>query len=136
MAVFLFTLASQIPLWGVNPHLMSKLDPLYNMRTVFAGKRGSIMELGLSPLLITTAFLNTLVGKGLSGIDLRNRASREGFALSQKVLTLVLSLVMAVIGLTLGLYGPLELMGYPTRVLIVLQLVGCSFMVILLDDML
>lgn len=115
---------------------MSPLDPLHNLRTVLGGKRGSLMEQGLAPLLISAALLNTLVGKGGSGIDMRSKGNREAFALTQKVVTLFISLIMAVVGLTCGQFGPLEYLGYPTRVLIALQLLGASLMVILLDDML
>ena len=49
--LFMYLVCCQIPLFGVSKRHVEVADPLYYLRPILASKRGTIMELGLGPLI-------------------------------------------------------------------------------------
>jgi protein transport protein SEC61 subunit alpha len=49
MALLVYLVCSQVPLYGVNKGGMS--DPFYLMRVILASNKGTLMELGISPII-------------------------------------------------------------------------------------
>lgn len=49
MALFIYLVCSQIPLYGIIRSHES--DPLYWARMIMASSRGTLMELGISPII-------------------------------------------------------------------------------------
>ena len=49
VTLFIFLVCCQIPLYGITPTKSS--DPFYWMRVVLASNRGTLMELGISPII-------------------------------------------------------------------------------------
>lgn len=49
MALLVYLVCSQVPLYGINKGGQS--DPFYLMRVILASNRGTLMELGISPII-------------------------------------------------------------------------------------
>ena len=53
ITLFIFLVCGQIPLYGVKSTASS--DPFYLMRQILASNRGTLMELGISPIITSGA---------------------------------------------------------------------------------
>ena len=49
LALFIYLVCSQIPLYGIERSYAS--DPFYWTRVILASSRGTVMELGISPII-------------------------------------------------------------------------------------
>lgn len=54
LALIVYLTASQVPLYGL--HSSIRKDPLFWLRSIFAGQRGSLMELGIGPTITSSFF--------------------------------------------------------------------------------
>ena len=61
------------------------MDPLYWTRMIFASKKGTLMELGISPIIISNTLLHTLVGRRFIEVNMGNKVDRELFQAAQKL---------------------------------------------------
>ena len=61
--LFIYLICCQIPLYGVQSAKSS--DPFYWMRVILASNRGTLMELGISPI-VTSGLVMQLLMKGYS----------------------------------------------------------------------
>lgn len=138
-------LASQIPIYSLVPNAYLQIkDPFSSFRTIFALEKGTLLELGLLPI-ITSAFLwQIAVGLRLTKINLNYRIDRELYQTGQKLTSLALAFFFG-LGLILSGYYDNVIHGYDpldatskvpigTYVLILLQIVGWNFFVGLLVE--
>jgi len=49
ISLFIFLVCSQLPLYGI--HSTTGADPFYWMRVILASNRGTVMELGITPIV-------------------------------------------------------------------------------------
>eukprot|EP01086_Lenisia_limosa_P012821 TRINITY_DN41430_c0_g1_i1.p1 TRINITY_DN41430_c0_g1~~TRINITY_DN41430_c0_g1_i1.p1 ORF type:complete len:482 (-),score=141.71 TRINITY_DN41430_c0_g1_i1:36-1451(-) len=129
LAVYL--VCCQVPLWGAFPSESS--DPLYVMRLIMASNRGTLMELGISPIITSGMIVQLLTGAGFLSVDQSNPDDQMLFSAAQKLLGMVIALVQAVAYVYSGMYGAISSFA---AVMIVVQLVACSVLVMLLDEVL
>lgn len=60
IAVVIYMVCSQMPLYGI--HHSSDSDPFYWMRAILASNRGTLMELGISPIVTAGMVMQLLAG--------------------------------------------------------------------------
>ena len=60
LALLLYDICSNMPLYGVQR--VSSSDPYYWMRVILASNRGTLMELGVTPLITSGLVLQLLAG--------------------------------------------------------------------------
>jgi protein transport protein SEC61 subunit alpha len=106
------------------------------MRVILASNRGSLMELGLSPVISAGWILQLLIGTRIIHCDLQNPHEYQLFERCQKLLALILAFGEAFAYTWSGAYGSLDQIGPGNALLIILQLTASGFIVILLDEML
>ena len=129
-ALFVFLVCCQVPVFGSRPSKSS--DPFYWMRVVLASNKGTLMELGISPIITASLIIEVLVGiKVIDGDG--NRQLMEG---SQKLLALVITVVEAVAYVASGMYGDVKSIGMVMCAFIVFQLTLSTVLCLLLDDLL
>ena len=87
--MFIYLVCCQIPLYGVLRAEGS--DPFYWMRVILASNRGTLMELGLSPVISAGWILQLLIGTGIISADLHTNQDKELFEGAQKVLAMILA---------------------------------------------
>ena len=73
--LFIFLICSQIPLYGIYKSEGS--DPIYWMRAILASSRGTLMELGISPLITSSMIMQVLAGAKIIEVDQNLKADRE-----------------------------------------------------------
>eukprot|EP01023_Acetabularia_acetabulum_P018092 TRINITY_DN19157_c0_g1_i10.p2 TRINITY_DN19157_c0_g1~~TRINITY_DN19157_c0_g1_i10.p2 ORF type:complete len:182 (+),score=17.56 TRINITY_DN19157_c0_g1_i10:27-548(+) len=78
VALFVFLVCSQLPLYGIQTSGGS--DPFYWVRAIMASNRGTCMELGISPIVTSSLVIQLLVGSKIievsSGQTLGVKAQR------------------------------------------------------------
>jgi hypothetical protein len=82
VTLFLYLVCCQIPLYGIMSTESS--DPFYWMRVILASNRGTLMELGISPIVTSGLVMQLLAGAKLLSMDQNDRTDRELFNGAQK----------------------------------------------------
>jgi protein transport protein SEC61 subunit alpha len=67
VALFVFLVCSQLPLYGINTS--SGADPFYWARVIMASNRGTCMELGISPIVTSGLVMQLLAGSKIIEVD-------------------------------------------------------------------
>lgn len=132
IALFIYIVCSQIPLYGIERS--HEADPLYWARVIMASSRGTLMEFGISPIISSGWILQIVTAIGLLKItSKKDEKDAEGL---ESVMSLIFCFGEVVGAIWYGAYGQPSQMSVVTMVLIVAQLMGAGCIVILLDDML
>ncbi|CAL5021452.1 unnamed protein product [Urochloa decumbens] len=131
-SVAVFLVCSHLPLYGVRYAAASGVDPLYYVRSILASNRGTLMELGVGPVVTAGTLMQLLTASNVIRVDHNVRADRELADAARRVLALVIALGEAAASVLLGMYGPV---GALNGALVVLQLVSASAVVVFLDDL-
>lgn len=82
MTLFVFLVMSQVPLYGIMSSDSS--DPLFWMRVILASNRGTLMELGITPIVTSGMIMQLLVGSNLIHVDYSIKGDRALFSGAQK----------------------------------------------------
>ena len=80
--MILFLVCSQVPLFGIMSSDSS--DPLYWMRLILASNRGTLMELGITPIVTSGMIMQLLAGANLIQVDQSVKEDRILFNAAQK----------------------------------------------------
>ncbi|MEA1993982.1 MAG: preprotein translocase subunit SecY [Euryarchaeota archaeon] len=78
---------AQIPLYGV---VEQRADWLAGLRVVLAGNSGSILHLGIGPIVTAGIVMQLLVGSDLIDLDMTTHEDKKTFQGTQKLLTIFL----------------------------------------------
>lgn len=127
---------NQIPLYGLPLYSTDGSDPFYWMRKLMASNRGSLMELGISPIVTSGLIMQLLVGAKLIEVNQADKDERTLYAGSQKLLGIVITIVEAVAYVLSGMYGDISVIGPINALLIIVQLIVAGLIVLCLDEML
>ena len=131
IALIVYFVMSQVPLYGVSTAGIN--DPLGALRVIFASNRGTLMELGIGPIVTAGLILQVLAGSKMINLDMSNPEDRSLFTSASKILSVVMTVFEALAYILGGTYGTLQV---TTEIIILLQLVGSGLIVLLLDEML
>ncbi|KAG8733607.1 translocon subunit, partial [Ceratobasidium sp. 428] len=134
VTLLVFLVCSQVPLYGIMSSDSS--DPLYWMRVILASNRGTLMELGITPIVTSGMIMQLLAGANLIEIDFNLKEDRALFGAAQKLFALIISVGHATVYVLTGLYGQPSELGAGVCLLLILQLVVGALIVILLDELL
>lgn len=134
VSLLVFLVLGQIPLYGIVSSETS--DPLYWLRAMLASNRGTLMELGVSPIITSSMIFQFLQGTQLLQINMESKEDRELFQIAQKVCAIILTFGQAVVVVLTGNYGKPSDIGIAISLLLIFQLMFASFVVLLLDELL
>ena len=84
IALLVFLSCSQIPLFGVKD--LQSADPFYWTRVILASNKGTLMELGIFPIVTSGLVMQLLAGSKIIDVNQSNRDDRELFQGAQKFL--------------------------------------------------
>uniref|UniRef100_A0A0E0D4T1 Translocon Sec61/SecY plug domain-containing protein n=1 Tax=Oryza meridionalis TaxID=40149 RepID=A0A0E0D4T1_9ORYZ len=137
-ALFAFLACSQLPLYGLHRAAAAAggADPFYWVRAILVSNRGTVMELGITPVVTAGTLVQLLVGSNLVRADSSNPDDRALLSAAQKLLSIVITAGEATAYVLSGAYGSVGVLGAGNAVLIVLQLVLGGMVVIFLDELL
>jgi preprotein translocase SecY subunit len=123
----------EIPIFGVAKS-SSQGDPYFYLRVIFASSRGSLMELGIQPI-VTAGLITQLLGSsGLIKFDNKSSDDRALLAGATKFVTIIMTSVLAIAYLVSGAYG--TSLSFAATLSIFLQLFSAGLLLMLLDELL
>jgi len=120
ITLFIFLVCCQIPLYGISSN--NSADPLYWVRVVLASNRGTLMELGISPIVTSGLVMQLLAGSKIIQVDQSVKEDRSLFQGAQKLFGIVITIGEAVAYVLSGMYGPVRDLGAGNAILIITQL--------------
>ena len=134
LTLLIFLVMSQLPLYGIVSS--DSADPIYWLRMMMASNRGTLMELGITPIITSGMVFQLLAGTHMLDLDLNMKTDRELYQTAQKLLALIISIGQACVFVFTGLYGIPSELGLGICLLLIVQLVIAGLIVILLDELL
>lgn len=129
IVLIIYLVMSEIPLFGIPRTTVESLGAL---RIIFASSRGTLMELGIGPIVTAGLILQLLVGAAMIECDMSNPEDRGLFTTATKVFTIVLTGVQASAYIISGMYGAVP---SSMAILVFLQLLASGVIVLLLDEL-
>ena len=117
VVLIVFLIMSNIPLYGTAK--ASGTDYFFWWRVLLASNRGTLMELGIGPIVTAGLIMQMLAGSKLIGVDFNDPEDRVLFTGAQKALAVILTVVQIVAYIGAGAYGALSL---PNMILVFIQL--------------
>jgi preprotein translocase subunit SecY len=146
VALVLFFMMYETTCLGVE----SKFAGVDFLQTITASKVGSLLTAGIGPIVLASIFLQLFVGAGLIKLNIKEKADKQKFLETQKVLAILLAVVEGVIFVMTGrtLISPIfpgeAILSLPngiqqinapfTMLLVVLQIAFGSVIVLFLDE--
>jgi len=134
ITLFIYLVCSQIPLYGLRA--TDSADPLYWMRAMLAANRGTLMELGISPIVTSSMVMQLLAGSKIIEVDQGDKNDRSLFNGSQKLFGMIITIGQASAYVFSGMYGDVKDLGLVNSLLIILQLFFAGLIVLMLDELL
>jgi len=128
IALIIYLVMGQIDLFNVGGEGFG----YESLRIIFASNQGTLMELGIGPIVTGGLILQLLIGSNIINADLGNPEDRSLFTAANKVFTIVLTGVQASAYLLGGVYGSLD---GSTSIIIFIQLLSAGLVLMLLDEM-
>ena len=128
LVLVVFLVMSEVPLYGVAANLQDQFGAL---RVIFASNRGTLMELGIGPIVTAGLILQLLAGSALINCDMSKPEDRGLFTVASKVFSILLTGIQAGAYLLSGMYGDVG----TAAIVIFFQLVAAGIVVMLLDEL-
>jgi preprotein translocase subunit SecY len=94
-----YFLLSEVAIYGLDP---TAIDIFENLRAVIAGKFGSVISLGIGPIVTASIILQILVGGKLVDLDLSNPRDKLIFSGTQKLLAIAFTIFEASVMVLMG----------------------------------
>jgi len=109
ITLFIYLVCCQIPLYGISNSKSS--DPLYWMRVILASNKGTLMELGISPIVTSGLVMQLLAGSKIIDVDQGTKEDKTLFQGAQKLLGIIITIIEAVAYVLSGMYGDVKDLG-------------------------
>jgi len=129
LVLIVYLIMTEIPLYGIESAVQEQFGAL---RVIFASNRGTLMELGIGPIVTAGLILQLLVGSSIIQADMSDPQDRGLFTVASKFFSILLTGIQASAYIISGMYGALP---GPTTLIIFLQLLAAGVMVMLMDEL-
>jgi len=103
IVLVLFFVLGSITVWGVNPDAVARFEFL---EIVFGSRFGSIITLGIGPIVTASIILQLLVGSKVINWDLTNEEDKKKFSATQKILTVAFCFIQGIAYVIAGAVPP------------------------------
>ena len=130
IVLIVYLVMSEISLYGISTGMQDQFGAL---RVIFASNRGTLMELGIGPIVTAGLILQLLAGSAMIKCNMSDPEDRGLFTIASKAFSIILTGVQASAYIISGMYGP-DLAG-TTTIIIFLQLISAGIVVMLLDEL-
>ncbi|MGZ7134257.1 MAG: preprotein translocase subunit SecY [Methanobacterium sp.] len=124
----LYFVLTNIPLFGLSPNAV---DQFAQLRAVLAGNFGSIITLGIGPIVSASIILQLLVGGKIINLDLSRHEDKAIFQGTQKLLAIIFTLFEASVLVLTGALPP-SVPGLAS--ILILQMFIGGILIIFLDE--
>ncbi|MEM2874944.1 MAG: preprotein translocase subunit SecY [Candidatus Hadarchaeales archaeon] len=132
LTLIVFFIMTQVPLYGIPSG--QRVGELFGqLRFVLASHVGTLMELGIGPIVTAGIIMQLLVGSKIIGLDLTKGDDRALFTGVQKLLAVIMGIFQASMLVLAGHYG--VSISSPAGVFMIAQLTLGTVAVIYLDEL-
>jgi preprotein translocase subunit SecY len=128
IVLVIYYFLTQIPLYGLSP---AAVDQFAQLRAVMAGSFGSILTLGIGPIVTASIVLQLLVGAKILNLDLSQHEHKAMFQSTQKLLAILFTIFEAAVLVLTGSLVPIDNSFYG---IMILQLVIGAILILYLDE--
>src|SRR6266571_7308159 len=136
ITLVVYLIMAETPIYGIT-HTGNINDQFGPLRVIFASNRGTLVELGIGPIVTAGLILQVLSGSKMINVDFTNPQDRALFTGASKVLSIVMTIFEGVAFLVGGAYNSAgQAPSINADFLIIIQLVFAGIIIILLDEML
>ncbi len=130
LALFLYMIMGQTPLYGATT---PAFDFLAFARVIFASQQGTLIELGIGPIVTAGLLMQLLKGSEMFHLDFKKSEDRELYQTATKIVTyIVITAEASLYGLSV--YGP-RLPSPEAGFILIGQLIAASVVIMLLDEL-
>ena len=129
LVVIIYLVMAVTPLYGIPPTAEERFSAL---RIIWASSHGTLMELGIGPIVTAGLILQLLVGSTMIECDMSRPEDRSLFTTASKAFAIILTGVQAAAYILSGMYGDLS---STIRIMVFLQLLAAGIIVQLLDEL-
>jgi protein transport protein SEC61 subunit alpha len=130
LALLIYFIMSEIPLYGIP--ITSGSDSYTAYRVIFASTRGTLMELGIGPIVTAGLIIQLLAGSDIISFDRSDPEDRGLFTTASKFFSIIMIIVQATLYIISGQYGAATLV---KSLLIFSQLLIAGLIIMLLDEL-
>lgn len=134
LAILIYMVASQVPLFGIINSGTS--DPFYWMRMMMASNRGTLMDLGISPVVTSSMIMQFLTMIELVKVDYNVKEDKLLHGAASRLISLIMTVGQAIVQVLTGFYGEPKKLGWTYCALLMVQLIFSGVIIILLDELL
>ncbi|MCR4335008.1 MAG: preprotein translocase subunit SecY [archaeon] len=127
LVLLVFFIMGNITVIGLSSQSAGQLEQI---QVILASQIGSLITVGIGPIVLASIVLQLLIGGGLVKLDLTNPADKAKFSGVQKLLAIILSFFEAIVYTLTGFLAPAEGM----FVWVVLQVALGSIALLYLDE--
>lgn len=136
VVLILYFIMSNVYVWGLDQS--KSLDIFAQYRTIMAGASGTILQLGIGPIVTASIIMQLFVGAKIIRLDLSNRKDKACYQSVLKLLVIVMIFIEA-IPQVFGYLVPSSSLesavgGAGAKLVIILQLFVGSYLVFLFDE--
>lgn len=131
IALFAYLVMGQIPLYGVTSE--PQFDFLAFARVIFAAQQGTLLELGIGPIVTAGLLMQLLKGSELIKLNFKDPDDRSLFTSATKIVTIIVIIAEGSL-YGVSVYGGL-LASASLIPILVAQLIGASIVVMYLDEL-
>ncbi|MCW4049248.1 MAG: preprotein translocase subunit SecY [Candidatus Bathyarchaeota archaeon] len=129
-ALIIYLVMAETPLYGVTTSGVA--DPYATLRIIFASNRGTLLELGIGPIVTAGLIIQLLAGSEIISFDRSNPEDRGLFTTASKFFSFVMVIVQASLYIVGGVYGDINT---TQAVLIFVQLLAAGIVIMMLDEL-
>lgn len=129
-ALLVYMIMGQTALYGAVP---PDMDPLAFARVIFASQQGTLVELGIGPIVTAGLLMQLLRGSEILKFDFKKPQERGIFQTATKMVTYVVIVAESIV-YAIAVYGPT--VAEPNVIYIMIgQLMAASVLIMFLDEM-
>jgi len=125
-----FYILGSVTVWGIDPTAVARFEFL---EIVFGSKMGSLLTLGIGPIVTASIILQLLVGSKVINWDTKTTEGKKKFMGTQKVLAVLFCIFEAAAYVLAGAVPPVG-GGMAVAALVITQLALGGFLVMLMDE--
>jgi preprotein translocase SecY subunit len=130
LVVVIFFIMTEIRLFGATTEAT---DPFIYMRVIFASSRGTLMELGIQPIVTSGLIVQLLASSGIIAFDNSDPEDRALLSGVTKIFSMIMTSFLALAYILSGSYGTISAV---MQIAIFFQLFMAGIVIILLDELL
>lgn len=130
LALIVYLIMAETNLYGISKQVES--ESLATMRVIFASTHGTLLELGIGPIVTAGLIIQLLAGSEIIQFDNSNPEDRALFTTASKVFSFIMIIVQASLYIVSGAFGPVD---FGVSLLLFGQLLAAGFVIMMLDEL-